>query len=416
MRAKGFLLLGALSPLVQGCSVVSFAPPRVDMVNIHKDDGRGEWYCKSRKVSDKAPVAVGGKVTEITPDFNGANQLIDNFLISYRCAAREVANGRQYFEAPALAVALGGATAAAFNAPVAVAIATGAAVAGLNSGKAYFAPREKAPILAASVDALTCIKSEAVGLENYGTSVIGKAAEVDPKKGLDGNGAPLVAAEGTSGATVAVTASRQYFTLVEAALLSVENIAAQRLGSVGGFAPDALIGEITTLSAEVNKKDEERKATKKALEDGATKPGDGSPPPTPEAKEAAAKISAETTAIYQAAGEKSAVVPPDEALGLHPLPGSEQMRLMTTTTSQALIALPAKDESLKKLEESSKDTSKIIEIQGGKPVARLITEPEKRQVEDKAAEIGKKAAISETLLNIQSLQPKIKLCVVRAKL
>jgi hypothetical protein len=415
MRAKGFLLLGALSPVVQGCAVVSFAPPRVDMVNIHKDDGRGEWYCKSRKVSDQAPAAGRDKTTEITPDFNGANQLIDNFLISYRCAAREVANGRQYFEAPSLAVALGGATAAAFNAPVAVAIATGAAVAGLNSGKAYYAPREKAPILAASVDALTCIKSEAVGLENYGTSVIGKAAEVDPKKGLDGNGAPLASAEGTSGATVAVTASRQYFTLVEAALLSVENIAAQRLGSVGGFAPDALIGEITTLSAEATKKDEERKATKKALEDAASKPGEG-PQPTPEAKEAAAKISAETTAIYQAAGEKSVDVPPDEALGLHPLPRSEQMRLMTTKTKQALIASSVKDESLNELKESSKGTNEMIDIQDGKPVARALTEPEKRQVEEKAAEIGKKAAISETLLNIQSLQPKIKLCVVRAKL
>lgn len=193
---------------------------------------------------------VSGNPVPITETVAGAQALINNFIYMYRCRAHSAANGRQAFEVPALLVGVGTATAMAFGAPADVAIAGGATTAGLNAGKNYYSPKQKAAIYDNALDALLCIKTEAVGIDPLTLKAI-SAIEV----GGD-NGRTLAASGG-----VTVTAEQRYFALVSASLLSVERILAQRLSNVGSFDPAGVIAEIKTLAVETREKTEAAAAT-----------------------------------------------------------------------------------------------------------------------------------------------------------
>jgi hypothetical protein len=402
MRAKGFLLLGALSPLVQGCAVYSFAPPRVNIAYVTEDTGEWNPKCKFA-LKPKGPDAdhKDDPFKHVKQTFGGGNHLIDNYLMVYRCTARNVANGRQQFEIPALLLAAGGVTAAAFGAPASAAIATGAVGAALANGKGYYAPREKAPILAASVDALTCVKSEANGLKAYATSLIDKASEkgkdktADPKDD-DNDAANLAAATSRQGgATIAVTAAKQYFVLVQTAVFSIENIAAQRLGSVGTYAPDALMSEITALSEKI-------KAQEKAKPDAATE----------EAAEQNAEKIVKTDPDADAA--LKAVTPEVSPIDIQ---GVETPILITPAAKQLAANDPDKLKTfVAPLRPGLIDQSMILAKSGTDFEMQALPEESKILIAQKAEAVGAKAAVTSTLLHIDKMQPKLDLCVVRAKL
>jgi len=157
---RALALLAAAGPLAGGCAATSFAPPQVN--------------------ASKAMTSASGQkcVEEATPHFDlqanrnieGATALTDNFILAYRCAQREAANGRSYFEVPsmlALAVAAVGPT-FGMGENGAIGFASGSAV--LGRGNGYFAPKEKAGMIDGAIDALLCIKTVSVGVEFFDTN------------------------------------------------------------------------------------------------------------------------------------------------------------------------------------------------------------------------------------------------------
>ncbi|PTS74378.1 hypothetical protein DBR17_17175 [Sphingomonas sp. HMWF008] len=151
---------------------------------------------------------------------------------------------------PALLVGLGTATAMAFGAPADVAIAGGATTAGLNAGKSYYSPKQKAAIYDNALDALLCIKTEAAGVDPL---TLGAISSIEAG---GANSRSLVADGG-----VVVTVEQRYFAIVSASLFSVERVLAQRLSNVGSFDPAGVIAEIKTLAEEARKKTEDAEAT-----------------------------------------------------------------------------------------------------------------------------------------------------------
>lgn len=402
MDRKALLLFGALSPILQGCAVYSFAPPHVNTAHVMEDRGKSPIDCKfPLKPKGLDADHPEDPVKRVKQTFGGANHLIDNYRMTYECAQRHLANGRQHFEVPALLVAFGGATAMAFGAPTGVAIGTGAAGALLANGKSYYSPREKSRIMAASVDALYCVKNEANGLKPYATGLIDKAA--DDKQDKDAGALESAVASGSAGGgTVAVTATKQYFAMVSTALGSIQNIADQRLGSVGSYAPDALITEITTLSDKVKKQAEDRKAA-----------------------EAAGKTDAETAAEDKA--EKIVATDSDAANALTtqtPVPaevkiaGADTQILVTPQVKAFAEADPAKLETYAQTVASKlKSPDMVIASADGVTfTTQSATALEKAQIVRKAEVVGAQVAVTEVLLRIDEMQPKIDLCIVRAKL
>lgn len=210
-----FVLAGA--QILAGCTTLSFAPPAVEGAMIVSDTGR----CGKPSKTMIAARTV-----------NGALDLTENYRIAYGCAAAELANGRRYFEVPSALALAGGATATALGAGANVAIATGAGSAISSHGNSYFAPKAKAHILAGAFNAVVCIKQEASGI----TALNVGAGE----RALSLAGAP----------SVTFSPEVQYYQLVSAALQNVHSILAERLSSIGSYAPDMLAKEIAQLAKE----------------------------------------------------------------------------------------------------------------------------------------------------------------------
>ncbi|AMK26093.1 hypothetical protein K426_25970 (plasmid) [Sphingobium sp. TKS] len=222
---KQFLLCAtfALPLVLGGCATTSFAPPRVHEDKAIAANGR----CPAGKPSDEAAA--------IEPDVTGALQLVDNFRISYDCAFQQLANGRQVFQVPAALALAGGATAAALGAGPDAAIATGAGASLFNHGNSYYAPQDKARIVAAALDAIMCIKREASGISTQ----------------VQNGTAPFASIVG--GGTITLEPERQYFQLVSSSLQSVQAIVGERLMSVGSYSPSAIADEIRALGNKLDK-------------------------------------------------------------------------------------------------------------------------------------------------------------------
>ena len=218
-----------------GCATSSFAPPNVDLASATIGTGGGWGSCRPTAA---VPAEHLGR------DGASARRLIDNFILVYRCRAHAAANGRQAFDVPALLVGAGAATAVAVGAGADVAIAGGAATALLNGGRTYYSPAVKAAIYDSALDALLCIKTEAVGVDAL---TIDKVASVEK---------PAVSANQSGGAGTGVTVSSddQYFSLVESALFSVERVLAQRLSKSGTFDAAGVVAEIKALVKDVEDK------------------------------------------------------------------------------------------------------------------------------------------------------------------
>ena len=234
MRVRAGVPVIALAAL-SGCATTSFAPP-----SVYED--------KAVSADGKCPVTAptGNAVDQ---DVVGALQIVDNYRLAYNCAFRNLANGRQGFEVPSALALAGGATAAALGVGPDVAIATGAASAIFNRGNGYYAPKDKAQIVAAALDAVICIKREASGVGGEvknGVQPMTKLAAV------------------VGGGSVDLDPELQYFQLVTANLQTVHAILGERLMSVGSFSPSAIADDIRKLSDELAKA--ESSATQTAVQ------------------------------------------------------------------------------------------------------------------------------------------------------
>tara|TARA_R110002096_G_scaffold147065_7_gene306605 strand:- start:1397 stop:2167 length:771 start_codon:yes stop_codon:yes gene_type:complete len=191
--------------------------------------------CKSfEKLSSGQPIPILETV-------DGARSLINNFILMYRCRAHSAANGRQIFEIPAFLTAVGTITATAFGAGSDVSVAGGSAAAVLNGAKGYYSPKQKADIFDSSLDALICIKMEAVGIDGFEIKKVQQEAAKQAK------------AAGNKGRSngVEIGPETQYYDLISASLLSVERVLAQRLSAVGVYDPAGVVAEIKQLSEEI---------------------------------------------------------------------------------------------------------------------------------------------------------------------
>jgi hypothetical protein len=233
MNCKNLFYISMHVIILSGCtSTYSFAPPQVNVSKSVAQDGQNGCNLKSSSNSIS------------TPSLSSARLMIDNFVLSYRCAATQLADGKRDFEIPALLAGVGGAAAAALGTGRDVAIATGTTAALFSGGKGYFSPQDKARIVSGGLDALLCIKTEAVGITALDVGRV-EAATMAKMNSF----AALRAAPPPS---VNFSADRQYYELVTSALLSVENVMLQRLASIGTYAPDALISEINAVAKKLD--------------------------------------------------------------------------------------------------------------------------------------------------------------------
>ena len=203
-----FALVAACGSLA-GCATTSFAPPSVNLANEMSTRGSNSSWGARCMPNERLDTA--GKTIPIERTVGGTQALIDNFVLIYRCRAHSAANGRQTFEVPALLIGAGAATALAFGAPSGVAIGGGAVTAALSAGKNYYSPQMKAGIYDSALDALLCIKTEAVGIDPISIGAISATQE--------GGARALSGPAGNEGITV--SAEERYFASVSAALFSL---------------------------------------------------------------------------------------------------------------------------------------------------------------------------------------------------
>jgi hypothetical protein len=219
-----------------GCATTtSFAPPPVDI---------GHDMADQTLSSQCLPTAAAGN--KITPDMDGAQKLIDNFIMSYRCTIRVAADGRQPFELLGFLSLVGSTAAVALGAGPKVAIAGGIGNSVFTAGEKYYDPKEQTSILADALDALACIKTESVGISPFDL-----AATANQQ---------MTAMADETGPTVTVTPERQYFNMVAAALLSVERAATIRLSRRGSFDSAGIAAEIETLTKKIEDAEKKKKA------------------------------------------------------------------------------------------------------------------------------------------------------------
>jgi hypothetical protein len=228
---------------LSGCATTSFSPPVVNLKHPTTVGSQAQAKCAAQIVADQT--------RSIDSNVAGARALINNFIYVYRCRAHSAANGRQWFEVPALLIAAGTVTAAAFGAGPDVAIAGGAGSAVLANGKGYYSPQQKAAIYDHALDALLCIKSEAVGVKSFDIAI----SETFKNAVADGK--------------IEVDPYDQYFDMISSALFSVERILSQRLSSTGTFDAAGLVAEIEAIKKKVDDAEAAKAAAKKAAADEA---------------------------------------------------------------------------------------------------------------------------------------------------
>ncbi|MEA3052325.1 MAG: hypothetical protein QOG72_1228 [Sphingomonadales bacterium] len=243
---KTAILAAACALPLSACATTSFAPPGVRVE--YKD--RTDSSASCAQTADRAV----DRVVKVWHDVDGALDIVDAYIVAYDCAARQAADGRQLFEVPGFLTATGAAVAAALGAgPNLAILATGAGSA-FNAGKAYYDPKEKATIYSHSLDALRCVRSEAMGVDNFAMFKSESDAERVTAMAAPGAGPP-------PNPTVSVSAHQQYFVMVTNAVGSVSGILADRLSSVGSkFDPAGTQAELEKLLAEIKAKQDKKDA------------------------------------------------------------------------------------------------------------------------------------------------------------
>jgi len=220
---------------LSGCATTSFAPPHV---NLHQT------------TTSLSACKPAGAAVDITPDVDGAQALIDNYLQAYTCAMEWAGDGRQAFEIPAFLSLVGSTTAIALGAGKNVAIAGGAGNSVFTAGNSYFAPGERAAILASAVDAFACIQAEAAGVDAF------DKPEPPKSPGVEGAGQGV-------GGTVELTAERRYYDMVHSVVVTTHGIATRRLSRRGSIDAASVVHDIETLTDKINKAEQAKAEAEK---------------------------------------------------------------------------------------------------------------------------------------------------------
>lgn len=256
------LLIASYAMFLSGCAVTSFAPPIVKMDK--------ELTFTRQQTSFNAvctPDADDERARLIKRDVDGALLLINNYILTYRCQRDRAAEGRQFFEVPGFLATAGGAIAAAFGAPTAVAIGSGAAGAVLGQGKSYYAPKDKAVVLSDGLRGMLCIHNEAVGIDAPTLKAISDVQATSGAADVPKADEPAAAIAGATsaasqtstddgGPAVYVSSERQYFNMISTALWSVEQVVAERLSNAGKqFDMSGVLAELEKLKKEVADKE-----------------------------------------------------------------------------------------------------------------------------------------------------------------
>lgn len=230
-----FFLSSSAAFLLAGCATTSFAPPPV-AVTYAGDTGTGAT-CPAGGAR-RATVAV-------TRDVPGAYRLIDTFIEAYRCSAHSAANGRQALEIPAFVSTTGAALATALGGGATYGIIGTGANSAFTAGNKYWDPKLKASIYDHALDALLCVKTEAVGIAAY--KFDNAATENKLMAGAIGGGSK-----------VSVPVDQQYFEMVSSAAFSVERILSQRLSNMAPVDAAAVAAQLGKAIEEVRAKEKER--------------------------------------------------------------------------------------------------------------------------------------------------------------
>jgi hypothetical protein len=230
---RNFLMAAACAPLLGlcACATTSFAPPRL------------KYDVSVNDISYSCAVPAGRH--RILRNVQGALDLIDIYTVSYDCAARSAADGRQWFEVPSFLALVGSAAAVTFGAGENVAIAGTVASSVLNAGKAYYVPREKAGVFNRARHALACLQSEAAGIPAY----------LPP---ADAEATTRSRSRRGGGGSVSVPFELQYFMMVASRLKEVELILADRLNTMGTYDPAGVAAQIRELDEEAEAADDAR--------------------------------------------------------------------------------------------------------------------------------------------------------------
>lgn len=237
IRAPFAIAFGAAA--LAGCTTTtSFAPPPVAVHYANEDNASFACAAGGRKQS----TAI------VTRNVEGAYRLVDAFIETYRCSAHSVANGRQALEIPAFLATTGAAGAVALGGGSTFGIIGTGASSLFNAGNQYWDPKLKAAIYDHALDALLCIKTEAVGIPAY--KFDNAAAEKARSAGFQEPGKQV--------STVTVTPEKQYFEMVSAAAFSVERILAQRLSSMAPVDAAAVAAQLKDAMEATAAKEKER--------------------------------------------------------------------------------------------------------------------------------------------------------------
>jgi hypothetical protein len=163
MRIRGFASLavvGGMAATMSGCTTFSFAPPPVETDKIITE----QTPSTCRRLAPEGARMIDRNV-------EGALELTNNFLRAYRCAAQEAADGRQIFQIPSFFAAIAAAVGPTFGLADDGRIAAAASAAVLDRGNSYYAPKDKARVLDSALDSILCVKTEAVGISFFDTTL-----------------------------------------------------------------------------------------------------------------------------------------------------------------------------------------------------------------------------------------------------
>ncbi len=262
MMKRSILILMSGCALA-GCATTSFSPPGVQVNYVGEPGGSPSCAQASQRQGDRA--------VTVERDVNGALRVVETYIDAYDCSAREAANGRQGFELPAFIATTGAAIAVAFGGGADFGIAGTAANSVFNAGKAYYDPKQKAVLYAHALDALRCIRTEAVGIDNF--AMFKAASDGETMRRVAGRAAAIEARSAfLDPPSVSVSGHQQYFVMVTDAVGAVSGILTDRLSDVGSFNPKGTADEIKRLIDEI-------RAAEKAEEDAKK-----NPPPTTDAE------------------------------------------------------------------------------------------------------------------------------------
>jgi hypothetical protein len=257
------IALAFMTMPLSACATTSFAPPPVNTQS---------------KVVEQTGIACATNAADASgavfqENVAGATQLVSNFVLAYRCAERELANGRQAFQVPAFFAAVAGLAGPTFGLTNDAILASGIGAGVLNSGNSYYAPRNKAAVVGSALRAVLCIKTEAAGVGyfkhtkdplakqldaqasstvqdaeqlleaeyNMLSTELSRGRNVQPliegnltqRRMLTAQRVNMLMSQASASGTVSVSAQQQYFQMVSGALFSVESILAERLRDAG---------------------------------------------------------------------------------------------------------------------------------------------------------------------------------------